>query len=76
MSMKITDPPLNGNARQKLAWLLGLVLSLLIFLSFASGAMLLAHDSKLAVHDTRIGTVEKALDGINGKLDRLLERRP
>lgn len=74
--MEVSDPPINGSARQKLSWLSGIVLSVLMLLMFASGAMLLRHESNLAVHDTRIGTVEKMLDSIDNKLDRLLERRP
>ena len=74
--MKVDGPPINGTARQKLAWLMGVLLTVLIVLVLSSGAMLLRHDSKIAVHDTRIGNMESALSRIEGKLDRLLERKP
>ncbi len=74
--MKVDAPPINGNARQKLAWLAGVVLTLLTILMLAGGARLLHHDSQIAVHDARIETVEKSLGRIEAKLDRLLERHP
>lgn len=74
--MKIDAPPINGTARQKLAWLAGVVLTLLTILMLAGGARLLRHDSQIVVHDTRIEAVEKTLGRIEAKLDRLLERHP
>lgn len=74
--MKVDAPPINGNARQKLAWLLSVLLTVLLILVLGSGAMLLRHDSKIAVHETRIETTERALGRIEAKLDRLLERHP
>ena len=74
--MRVDAPPINGNARQKLAWLAGVVLTVLTVLMLAGGARLLRHDSQIAVHDTRIETVEKVLARIEAKLDRLLERHP
>lgn len=74
--MRVDAPPINGNARQKLAWLLGVLLTVLMLLVLGSGAMLLRHDAQLAVHDTRIETTERALARIEAKLDRLLERHP
>lgn len=74
--MKIDPPPVNGNARQKLAWLAGVVLTLLTILMLSGGARLLRHDSQIAVHDARIETIETTLGRIEAKLDRLLERRP
>ena len=74
--MKVDAPPINGSARQKLAWLLGVVLTVLVVLVLGSGAMLLRHDSKIAVHETRIEVLEKTLGRIEAKLDRLLERHP
>jgi len=74
--VKVDAPPINGNARQKLAWLAGVVLTLLTVLMLAGGARLLRHDSQIAVHDTRIETIEKSLGRIEAKLDRLLERQP
>lgn len=74
--MKVDPPPINGNARQKLAWLGGVVLTLLTILMLAGGARLLRHDSQIAMHDTRIETIEKSLGRIEAKLDRLLERHP
>lgn len=74
--MKVDAPPINGSARQKLAWLAGIVLTVLALLIAAGGARLLNHDSQLAVHETRIEAIEKTLGRIDGKLDRLLERQP
>jgi len=74
--VKVDAPPINGSARQKLAWLAGVVLTLLTILMLAGGARLLRHDSQIAVHDTRIETIEKSLGRIEAKLDRLLERHP
>lgn len=74
--MKVDAPPINGNARQKLSWLLGVLLTVTLMLVLASGAMLLRHDSKIAVQETRIDGVERALGRIEAKLDRLLERHP
>ncbi len=74
--MKVDAPPINGNARQKLAWLLGVLLTVILILVLGSGAMLLRHDSKIAVQETRIDGVERALGRIEAKLDRLLERHP
>ncbi|MFO0839606.1 MAG: hypothetical protein U1D55_13905 [Phycisphaerae bacterium] len=74
--MKVDAPPINGSARQKLAWLLGILLTVILILVLGSGAMLLRHDSKIAVHETRIDGVERALGRIESKLDRLLERHP
>lgn len=74
--MKVEAPPVNGTARQKLAWLLGVLLTVLLVLVLSSGAMLLGHDSKIAVHDTRLDTLERTLGRIDAKLDRLLERHP
>ncbi|MBW7905470.1 MAG: hypothetical protein LC135_03150 [Phycisphaerae bacterium] len=74
--MKVDAPPINGSARQKLSWLLGVLLTVILILVLGSGAMLLRHDSKIAVHDTRIETVERTLGRIEAKLDRLLERHP
>jgi hypothetical protein len=74
--VKVDAPPINGNARQKLSWLLGVLLTVILILVLGSGAMLLRHDSKLAVHDTRIETTERTLARIEAKLDRLLERHP
>ena len=74
--MKVDAPPINGNARQKLAWLLGVLLTVILILVLGSGAMLLRHDSKIAVHETRLDGVERTLGRIETKLDRLLERHP
>lgn len=74
--MQVEAPPVNGSARQKLAWLLGVLLTVILILVLGSGAMLLRHDSKIAVHETRIDTTERALGRIEAKLDRLLERYP
>lgn len=74
--MKVDAPPINGNARQKLSWLLGLLLTVILILVLGSGAMLLRHDSRIAVHDTRIEATERTLARIEAKLDRLLERHP
>jgi len=74
--MKVDAPPINGTARQKLAWLAGVVLTLLTILMLAGGSRLLRHDSQIAVHDTRIETLERTLGRIEAKLDRLLERHP
>lgn len=74
--MKVDAPPINGTARQKLAWLVGVLLTVLIVLVLSSGAMLLRHDSKIAVHETRIDGIEATLSRIEMKLDRLLERQP
>ncbi len=74
--MQVEKPPVNGNARQKLAWLLGVLCSVLLILTLASGGMLLRHESQIAVHETRIGVVEQMLVRIESKLDRLLERKP
>lgn len=74
--MKVDAPPINGNARQKLSWLLGVLLTVILILVLGSGAMLLQHDSKIAVQETRIDGVERTLARINAKLDRLLERHP
>ena len=74
--MKVDAPPINGNARQKLAWLLGVLLTVILILVLGSGAMLLRHDSKIAVHETRLDGVERTLGRIETKLDRLLERQP
>ncbi len=74
--MKVDAPPINGNARQKLAWLLGIVLSVLVVLALGSSAMLLQHDSTLAVHESRLTGVEHTLSRIEAKVDRLLERKP
>lgn len=74
--MKVDAPPVNGTARQKLAWLLGVVVTVLLVLVLGSGGKLLEHDSTIAVHDTRIANIESCLARIEGKLDRLLERHP
>ena len=74
--MKVDAPPINGNARQKLSWLLGVLLTVLLVLVLGSGAMLLRHDSRIAVHETRIDSIDRALGRIEVKLDRLLERHP
>lgn len=74
--MKVEAPPINGNARQKLAWLLGVLLSVILILVLGSGAMLLRHDSEIAVQGIRVDGVERALTRIETKLDRLLERHP
>jgi hypothetical protein len=74
--VKVDAPPINGNARQKLAWLLGVLLTVILILVLGSGAMLLRHDSKIAVHETRLDGVERTLARIETKLDRLLERHP
>ncbi|MCG3127381.1 MAG: hypothetical protein CHACPFDD_02241 [Phycisphaerae bacterium] len=74
--MKVDAPPINGSARQKLAWLLGILLTVILILVLGSGAMLLRHDSKIAVHETRLDGVERTLARIETKLDRLLERHP
>lgn len=74
--MNVDPPPINGNARQKLAWLAGVVLTLLTILTLAGGARLLRHESQIAVHGARIETIEKSLGRIEAKLDRLLERYP
>ncbi|MBE7457408.1 MAG: hypothetical protein KJ057_12925 [Phycisphaerae bacterium] len=74
--MKVDAPPINGTARQKLAWLVGVLLTVLLILVLSSGAMLLSHDSKIAVHETRIDSIETTLARIEMKLDRLLERKP
>ena len=74
--MKLDAPPINGSARQKLAWLAGVVLTLLTILMLAGGARLLRHDSQITVQDTRIETLERTLTRIEAKLDRLLERHP
>jgi hypothetical protein len=74
--VKVDAPPINGSARQKLAWLLGVLLTVILILVLGSGAMLLRHDSKIAVHETRLDGVERTLARIETKLDRLLERHP
>lgn len=74
--MKVDAPPINGSARQKLSWLLGVLLTVILILVLGSGAMLLRHDSKIAVQETRIDGVERTLARIEAKLDRLLERHP
>lgn len=74
--MKVDAPPINGNARQKLAWLAGIMLSLTLLLALGSSAMLLQHESALAVHESRLNGIEQTLARIEAKLDRLLERHP
>ena len=74
--VKVDAPPINGNARQKLSWLTGIVLTVLMILMLAGGARLLRHESQLAVHATHIEVIERALARIENKLDRALERQP
>jgi len=68
----IDAPPINGTARQKLAWLAGVVLGVLAVLSLAGGARLMRHDAQIAVHDTKIETLVHTLERIEAKLDRML----
>lgn len=72
--VKVDAPPVNGGARQKLAWLTGIVLTVLVFLAVVSGGVLWAHESKIVVHDTKINAIERFLLRIETKVDRLLER--
>ena len=70
--MDVDAPPINGTARQKLAWLAGVVLTLLTILMLASGARLLRHDAQIAVHETKIEALVHTLERIEAKLDRML----
>lgn len=58
------------------AWIAGIVGTLVVAaLSFAA-ARLTAHDTQIAVVEDKVRAQEKRLDGMDGKLDRILERLP
>ncbi|MBK8915041.1 MAG: hypothetical protein IPM64_10665 [Phycisphaerales bacterium] len=74
--MQVDAPPIDGDARQELAWLLGALLTLILILVLGSGALLLRHDAQLDAHGLRIETTERVLARMEANLDHLLDRHP
>lgn len=68
--------PFNGTSRQKLHWLIGLIVVVLGSLGTLGATRLWQHDTRLAVHDTQLTSMVATVERIEGKVDRLLERRP
>jgi hypothetical protein len=71
----IDAPPIDGSARQKLAWLMGIVLTLLLLASAAATGAIINHESRLATHDTQLSAMQVSLVRIEAKLDRVIERQ-
>jgi len=72
--MQIDPPPSDGNTNKIQAWLTGILLSLLLIISGWGGAMLTAHAARLAVVESRSSALERALERIEHKVDRLLAK--
>jgi hypothetical protein len=65
----------NGGKAALVQWLLGIVLPAMIVGVAALAAKVYADSERVRACEIQGATLEKQLDGINAKLDRLLERR-